>query len=276
MERGFDGMETNGHQKRYFFVYILKTIAILLVMNSHFDTLYPVSALGTGGALGNSLFFIVSGFSLWPINRKFSEWIIRRVERLYLPTLLATILTLFTIKRGFLTRSNALFIFVWPTMYWFVGGILVFYLLFYALKWVVSKRQFAWLFLCLLGIYALGYVLLDTSVWVVESGWILDETGMHQVLNGGFKLIYSFAMVMAGKYLRLYMDDFKQKPSFYLFNSVMGGYSLHREIPYGSIPAPYAPSILQSVLRYLVCSWNGAMGDRYGTSGRLSTSRDVS
>lgn len=51
----------------YIFIDYLKTVAVLLVINSHFDCLYPIPALATGGAMGNALFFIVSGFCLWPI-----------------------------------------------------------------------------------------------------------------------------------------------------------------------------------------------------------------
>ena len=43
---------------------LMKVFAILLVFNSHCDPLYPVSYLATGGALGNSLFFIISGYLL--------------------------------------------------------------------------------------------------------------------------------------------------------------------------------------------------------------------
>ena len=40
----------------------LKVIAIFMVLNSHLDFLYPIPALAAGGAAGNSLFFIISGF----------------------------------------------------------------------------------------------------------------------------------------------------------------------------------------------------------------------
>ena len=45
-------------KKRYELLDFLRVLAILLVLNSHLDNLYPISALATGGAAGNGLFFI--------------------------------------------------------------------------------------------------------------------------------------------------------------------------------------------------------------------------
>jgi peptidoglycan/LPS O-acetylase OafA/YrhL len=40
----------------------LRFSAIVLVINSHMDSFYPIPELGTGGALGNALFFMLSAF----------------------------------------------------------------------------------------------------------------------------------------------------------------------------------------------------------------------
>lgn len=47
--------------KRDFSIDILKFLAVLLITNSHFDILYPTdwAFLGTGGAIGDALFFFV-------------------------------------------------------------------------------------------------------------------------------------------------------------------------------------------------------------------------
>lgn len=45
------------------YINYLKCVAVLLVLNSHLDQIYPVSSLGFGGAMGNTLFFLVSGFT---------------------------------------------------------------------------------------------------------------------------------------------------------------------------------------------------------------------
>ena len=68
---------------RYNFIPYLKTLAVLLVINSHLDAYYPHSALATGGALGNALFFVVSGFCLADIHDKFDKWYFYRVLKIY-------------------------------------------------------------------------------------------------------------------------------------------------------------------------------------------------
>ena len=52
------------------FVIYLKALATILITNSHFDTIYPISQLSMGGSIGNSIFFWVSGFCLSNIKRR--------------------------------------------------------------------------------------------------------------------------------------------------------------------------------------------------------------
>ena len=67
----------------------LRFLAIILVVNSHMDVFYPIPQLGTGGAIGNALFFMLSayGITLSERNRaqSFSEYMGRRVLRIYIP-----------------------------------------------------------------------------------------------------------------------------------------------------------------------------------------------
>lgn len=44
---------------------LLRAVAIVLVVNSHLDDLYPIHQLGTGGVFGNELFFFISGYGLY-------------------------------------------------------------------------------------------------------------------------------------------------------------------------------------------------------------------
>ena len=56
------------------FINYLKFIATLLITNSHFGDIWPVSAMASGGLLGNILFFAVSGFLLFNIKDSFPKW----------------------------------------------------------------------------------------------------------------------------------------------------------------------------------------------------------
>lgn len=69
---------------------ILKFIAALAITNSHMELLYgKYSALATGGAIGDVLFFFASGFTLF-LGRmgRFDNWYKRRINRIY-PTVFA-------------------------------------------------------------------------------------------------------------------------------------------------------------------------------------------
>ena len=45
---------------------ILKFFAVILITNSHFDNQYVYAkGLATGGAIGDALFFFISGYSLF-------------------------------------------------------------------------------------------------------------------------------------------------------------------------------------------------------------------
>ena len=69
---------------------IMKCLAVILVMNSHMDLLYgKYSALATGGAIGDVLFFFASGYTiLLGRGGNFFNWYKRRINRIY-PTVFA-------------------------------------------------------------------------------------------------------------------------------------------------------------------------------------------
>ena len=49
----------------------IKCLAVFLVLNNHMKEIYPMSSLTFGGALGNALFFVVSGYMWSNLNNKF-------------------------------------------------------------------------------------------------------------------------------------------------------------------------------------------------------------
>lgn len=69
---------------------LLKFLAVLLIVNFHAKSMYPKwSFLGTGGDIGNALFFYSSGVLLYGgiFRTQFVPWIKCRLARL-LPTLI--------------------------------------------------------------------------------------------------------------------------------------------------------------------------------------------
>ena len=174
---------------------LMKVFAILLVFNSHCDPLYPVSYLATGGALGNSLFFIISGYLL-RLRKPFLPFLGKRIARLYPGVVIVVTLRILLGKTSIANAGHFLSAYVWPTSFWFVGAIVLFDTLIYVLEKLNFRRHFL-LFSLITGIlYIAAYIIIvDKSVWSVE------EAGLSTPAQW-FKLIYSFYIYALGYTLR--------------------------------------------------------------------------
>lgn len=156
----------------------LRFFSILLVINSHLDTYYPIPYFGTGGSMGNSLFFALSSFGLFLSAQKnpkpFADWYAQRIKRIYPVVWIAVIfLTLpFKMYIGAFDLKNLLYFlgyFFYPP-FWFLQAIMIFYILLY---FILSKYNvriiYSWLSVLAL-IYAFFYInYLDLSKWCIED-----------------------------------------------------------------------------------------------------------
>lgn len=144
-------------RRTLYIVDYLKAFACLLIMNFHSDILFPdkLSLFAFGGDVGNNIFFMVSGFTLYPsIERtgigEIGHWYIKRLKKM-LPLL--SMFYVASIVVGDIDTSscweiiNAL---VFPTIYWFTGAII----LFYPVLFIVEKK-------CPLIVRVAGYVILS-------------------------------------------------------------------------------------------------------------------
>ena len=177
----------------------IKVFAILLVFNSHCDGLYPasVSWMATGGAVGNALFFIISGYlvSFRAQEQKGIKWIGRKLLRLYPVTLIVAILRCVLFAEYPSSVMDFVFSFLWPTSFWFVGALLLFYVLFCFLEKPI-RSAFPLFSVILWAVYFLYYIfLVDQSVWSVEAAGLTSVAGC-------FKLIYYFYIFCLGYYLK--------------------------------------------------------------------------
>ncbi len=120
---------------------ILRFLACLMIFFYHCNTFLPDNykfMTFFGEDMGNNLFFMISGFSLFPSIKRTSfrelpGWYLKRLLKIMPLLALFYILSYLT---GYYTFSNPvqLFtVFVYPTLYWFVTGILVFYLMVFVL-----------------------------------------------------------------------------------------------------------------------------------------------
>ena len=113
------------------FINYLKFIATVLITNSHFGEVWPISSLATGGLLGNVIFLAASGFLLYNIKLPFHKWFLKRFLRVY-PVLLCY--TLFTVLIGeypLKSFGDAFKLLVYPTNYIFLVWLLVCYCVLY-------------------------------------------------------------------------------------------------------------------------------------------------
>jgi hypothetical protein len=174
----------------------LRAIAIILILNSHLDRYYPIPFIATGGAIGNSIFFFLSGFGTYLSQQKrtkhFTEWYAHRVARIY-PSLWIVLLLLkmpLMIMDGKLSLNTVMpFIgeFFSPP-YPFLLLLLVYYLLGFPLLGNL-KKSYILVILSLLSLVYIGcYItIVDLSKWSVEKS--------------PFDLIHYFMVFMFGIYI---------------------------------------------------------------------------
>ena len=111
---------------------MLKAIAALLVMNSHMDAMYgEYSFLGTGGAIGDALFFFCSGYALFLSSREenFFNWYKRRIQRIY-----PSVLVVSLIGASYIMDQYHYSIFADMGTSWFIMCIFLYYALLYPIK----------------------------------------------------------------------------------------------------------------------------------------------
>lgn len=162
-------------------IVFLKFLAALFITNSHFIKVYPhfLAYLATAGSLGNSLFFFVSGFTLINSNKKnFDKWFLKRIIRIYPQVILVT-LTL-----HLLSERVSLANYVYPTLYWFVNAILLFYILYYFIP--KTKEFFSSILILLFAPYFFIYFnYLDISQFVIEVDYFRWIFYFQIMLFGG-------------------------------------------------------------------------------------------
>ncbi len=77
-------------------IYILRILAMLLIINTHLASLHPISALSFGGRVGNSIFYLVSGYGLALSYRRepltAGRWLRKRLVKLVLPLVIILVI----------------------------------------------------------------------------------------------------------------------------------------------------------------------------------------
>ena len=186
---------------------LLRALAILLIIHSHSDAFYPISQLATGGAIGNTIFFILSSFGLYFSEqrnpRPFLEWLTHRFTRIY-PAVWIVLLTM-QIPTLFLSGEfifdqtlDYIGLFFYPR-WWFLRALLIFYPITFFILRGYSNRKLLVASAIGLGIYIFSYVnYLDLSIFIVEEP--------------PFKVIFYFQIFLFGIVIARYNERIKVRP----------------------------------------------------------------
>jgi hypothetical protein len=188
----------------------LRFLAILFITNSHLDNLYPVPYFGVGGSVGNSLFFMLSGFGLALSFQKkalpFHKWYPRRILRIYPSYILYALIKLALLAMVGrvivkLTPLDLTRYFVWPTSAWFIGTIMALYIVLFAALRTGKPKNLILLFTLFFIPYAYFYLTyLDLSVFSIERqgrfNWIFYQ---QMMLLGGYLAVNQKLIKYSGK-----------------------------------------------------------------------------
>lgn len=149
-------------------------MATCLITLSHLDAFVPDPRIATGGAIGNSLFFFLSGFGLTAsLNAggaapSLLAYLRKRVLRLYPAAILVACVMLAVGMIGITGPADLVKTFIWPTPFWFISAVMAFYVpIFYLAR--LPPRGIAIAMGLLLIPYAVFYSQLDLSRFVVEG-----------------------------------------------------------------------------------------------------------
>ena len=173
----------------------LRAIGIILILNSHLDRYYPIAYIGTGGAIGNSIFFFLSSFGVCLSFKKspkpFSEWYAGRIRRIY-PSLWIVLLAIkmpLMIMEGKLSSTTVLIFlgYFFNPPYWFLQVLLVYSLL--SFRFLKANPHKILIIVFILSLTYLGSYI----TWVDLSRWSIEEAP--------FDLIHYFIIFVFGIYI---------------------------------------------------------------------------
>lgn len=184
------------------FIVYLKSLATILITNSHFDRIYPVAALSIGGSIGNSLFFWASGYCLANINEEKGvlggcSWYAHRLWRIYVPCVVAVLInTVYRYVIGVATPNVMEIVgnILNPTVgIWFVQAILILYIFYYFTIVAIKKEWVGYRQVFIL----IGMIYIISYIFCVDKSYISIEN------NGLFKWAYYFIIMIMGSCCRM-------------------------------------------------------------------------
>lgn len=168
-------------KKRLFYIDILKTIACVLIINTHSAPLFPdrFSYLSFGGDLGNDLFFMISGYCLYSfINNKhivnFKKWYLQKVAKLFFISSVFNLINIIIRKEYNYGIVKLVKIFTIPNGYWFICAISILYIYIY----IYGKIENNAIRLLVNGILLIAHLYFDTGLGSFSERYIMGAISM--------------------------------------------------------------------------------------------------
>lgn len=185
----------------YYFINYLRTIATVLITNSHYSNIWPIADLAAGGLLGNILFFATSGFCLFNIKENFGKWYLRRIVKIYPIMIIFTLLTVLIGDFSLTSGKEVVRLFLYPTNYIFLVWLMLSYVAFYVVAWLSQKyRKTTEIALAVV----VGAWLLTYFIFVEKSSYHIDD------VSKPFILFLYFSSMLIGALFKKHIDKFNK------------------------------------------------------------------
>lgn len=170
-----------------FFISFLRAIAACIITNSHYTGVYPTDLIANGGLLGDVIFFAVSGYCLYNLKLGFIKWYGKRVYRVYIPTVIITLIYFLIGFYPILDLRDALSWFIYPTHYHFVASIIVLYIPYYfIIKWKFTKE------------HLIGVMAVIALIWILVYIFAFDKSYYHvdDVYSNMIRFLFGESMLL--------------------------------------------------------------------------------
>jgi peptidoglycan/LPS O-acetylase OafA/YrhL len=216
------------------FVNVLRAFAAFLIVNSHSDKLFPegFSALGTGGSIGNAIFFFTSGYTLSLGIRKskpdYLPWLQKRLLRLYPSFLVFALFSLLVFK----ARYDWYDWFVFNGS-WFLQAIIVYYVIFFPLIKYLDKYLGMVMLINYLAFACFFLFTYNEGRWTIDI--MSNPTRIHWV--------YYFMIMLLGAVVSKNDSIFNRYGKLYLKEKKMSWFVLSIIIA-GSVALFYTPKLI--------------------------------
>lgn len=187
----------NNVRERDFAIDIVKFLAVLLIINSHADMMYPhLKILATGGAIGDCLFLFCSGFTLfWGEQKSFDNYYKRRISRIF-PSVFASVAFIHVIR-----QSGEIF---WTELICtkpFIMAIMIYYVFLYFIKkYALDKVT--------LILYAIGLVSILVYIFWFPYKYEVSNKGLYGITTY-YRWIPYFGAMLLGALVGLKRKELK-------------------------------------------------------------------